>query len=249
MNTNNKALTLDEQIAALLEMKARSEKIRAMVAPELETLRALDAAAIDSKNHADQLNGQKGTIWSNVQAIMAKVYDATVGEEDTRHQVFTDAMDEFLNPKATHGDKVKLTTAGQYASTARKLLVEVITKQGTEPVKYAEMSVAEVRKEFRDAEVAARLDVIGNWMKDLRYAAKHGTAQELAQLDTVKEAIYTIYNPIRARKDKTSKKAEADREIRDLQQQAPTEPGTVESVVADIAAEVEHDDVVKHAVN
>lgn len=234
----NKALSLDEQIAALLALKDRREAVIGLVGEELENIRKLDAAAIDSKNAADQANGQRGSIWDNIRSVMFKVYDATNDAPDTRHQVFTDVLDEFLNPKAGAGaDKVKLTTAGQYASTARKYLTTIMTAEaGTTPADIPELSVKDAREAFKDVAHKARVSAQAEPLKMLRYAAKHGTdAEYTEQVKMVYLAIEELYNPIRARKDKTSAKATADREIRDLQQQAPTEPGVIETVAGEIA--------------
>lgn len=238
--TENKPLSLDEQIAALLALKERREAVAGLVGEELDNIRKLDAAAIDSKNAADQANGQRGSIWDNMRSIMFKVYDATADAPDTRHQVFTDVLDEFLNPKGGDAaDKVKLTTAGQYASTARKYLTTIMSPEaGTTPVDVPELSVKDAREAFKDAGHKARVTAQAEPLKQLRYAAKHGTDAEYAeQVKAVFAAIEGLYNPIRARKDKASKKAEADREIRDLVQQQPAAPAVVEIVAADIAGD------------
>lgn len=253
--TNNKPLTLDEQIAALLGLKERQEKVMGLVQDELNNIRELDKAAIDSKNAADQGNTQRGGIWENVRNIALKVYDATVDAPDTRYQVFSDVLDEFLNPKGGDAaDKVKLTTAGQYASTGRKFLVTLLTDQERSPDDFREAGVKEVREAFKDGKVKARSTALSEPMKQLRYAAKHGTDKEWhtqfdaegkpthAGIEALVLLIEGIYNPIKARKDKNSKKAEAARAIPELQQQAPAEPAVNEVVAGEItdAAELEH---------
>lgn len=248
-----KTLTLDEQIAALLGLKERQEKVAGLVADELAAIRKLDKDALDSKNAADQARGQKSTIWENVRSIALKVYDATTDAPDTRYQVFSDVLDEFLNPKGGDAaDKVKLTTAGQYASTGRKFLVTLLTEQGQDPNEYREASVKDVRNAFKDGTVKARNTVLVTPMKQLRYAAKHATDTEWQNIAAVMGAIEGLYNPIKARKDKSSKKAEAARAIPELQQQSPAEPTTAETVageIADDAAELtaleNHNEVLK----
>lgn len=227
--TNNKPLTIAEQIAALQAIAARSEKIMALVADDVTAIREADQAATESKNAADQASGQRNTIWTHVRNIAFKVQEVTADEPDTAAQVFCDVMDEFLNPKGGDAaEKVKLTTAGQYASTGRKMLTELLIVPGADLNKYREATVREVREAFKDAKVQARNAGLSHLSKALRYAAKHGTDEEYALIDGVVKAVTDLYNPIKARKDKTSKKAEAAREIGALQQQAPAEPAVLE---------------------
>lgn len=233
---NNEALTLEQQIQALMQLQARRDAILPLVAEEVAAIRELDKAAMDSKNAADQGNGQKGSIWDNVRGIVMKVYDATMDAPDTRHQVFSDVLDEFLNPKGGAGtDKVKLTTAGQYASTGRKMLVTLLTEQGRDPEDFREAGVKDVRHAFKDVNVVARNEELAELGKKLRYAAKHGTEKEYAALELVKEAITALYNPIRSRKDKASKKSQAAVAVPELQQQAPAEPAQHEVTAGDAA--------------
>lgn len=242
------ALTIEEQIEALMQLKARREAVAALVGDDLQAIRDADAAANASKNAADQANGQRGSIWEHTRSIMFKVYDATKDAPDTRHQVFTDVMDEFLNPKGGDAaDKVKLTTAGQYASTGRKYLTTIMTDTGVSPEEVPELSVKDAREAFKDVHHRARVAAQAEPLKQLRYAAKHGTDAEYAeQVKAVFAAIEGLYNPIKARKDKSSKKAEADREIRDIVQQQPTAPGVVEVVAGEIAdATEEGEEVIK----
>lgn len=235
-------LTIEQQIAALTEMKERRDAVVALVSDELAVIRELDKAAIESKNAADQASGQKSNIWDAIKACVFKVYEHTADAPDTRHQVFTDVFDEFLNPKAAAGtDKVKLTTAGQYASTGRKMLVTLLTEQGQSPEDYADATVRDVREAFKSGTVQARNKLLGEVGKSLRYAAKHATEEEWKMFAFVAEAITELYNPVKARKDRSSKKAEAAREVPELQQNAPAEPAVVETInngdtIADEAA-------------
>ncbi len=231
---NNKPLTIAEQIAALQAIAERSEKIMQLVSDDVNAIREADKAATDSKNHADQANGQRNAIWTHVRNIAFKVQEVTADAPDTAAQVFSDVMDEFLNPKGgDNADKVKLSTAGQYASTGRKMLTELLIVPGGDLNKVREATVRDVREAFKDSKVQPRNVVLAVFSKNLRYAAKHGTDEEYAAIDAVKAAVEALYSPIKARKDKASKKAEAAREIGALQQQAPAEPG-----VLDIAAGV-----------
>lgn len=250
MNANKNAIDLSAlNLDELIALKTRGEAIRKLVEPNINALRAIEAELTVNKNHADQMSGQRGSIWENVFAVMSTVYNETQGAESIRDQMFADAMGEFMTPKKTEGgDKVKTSTAGQYASTARKLLVEVITPTGTKPEDYADKSVADIRQEFKDAVVVHRLDQLAKMMKDLRYAAKHATPEEWAAYVNVAAVATELYNPVKARKDKTSAKATADREIRAGVQQQPTAPTVVETVVGDILADVGNEGL-KKAVN
>lgn len=236
---NDVVLTLDEQIAALIAIKARREEVMELVGPDVQALRELDKAAVDSKNAADQLGGQRGSIWEHIRNIVFKVHQVTVDATDTREQVFTDVLNEFLNPPQVGADKVKLSTAGQYASTGRKFLVSILTEQGQSPEDYADATVKDVRESFRDAKVQARIEYVGKLTKALRYVAKYATVEEYAGMTAVMEAVDALYTPVKQRKDKTSKKAEADAQLRDNQQQAPTEATIVEHVANTITGDSE----------
>ena len=231
-------LTLDEQIAQLLSRKEKTEAVQALVAAELEAIRALNANTVNAKNVNDAATADKGTMWGHTFSIIEKIHDATQDNPEDRYQLFTDAMDEFLNlPADAEGNKPKATTASMYASTGRKLLVEVVTDQGKALEEFADKSYKEVREAFKDTKDAALLSQIGEAAKQLRYVVKHGTTEEKAELEGLFSLITEAYNPVKARKDASSTKALADATLRDDAQQAPNEGTTVETVAGELAGD------------
>lgn len=239
-------LTIQQQIEALQAIAARSAQLMELVGADVQAIRDADKAATDSKNAADQMNGQRSTIWEHVRNVAFKVQEITADDPATASQVFCDVMDEFLNPVQAGAEKVKLSTAGQYASTGRKMLTELLIVPGADLETYRNATVKDVREAFKDVKVQARNNANGELGKMLRFAAKHGTVEEYDTAHAaVVEAIKALYNPIKARKDKASKKAEAARELGDLQQQAPSEPAVVETVAADLVGEGEAGEAVK----
>lgn len=227
-----KITNLDAEIARLVAMKEASEKMKALLGDDLERLRELDAKSVAAKNVAGENTGTMGSIWELVYGITTKIHDATTDSPETREQMFVDALDEFMNPPIPAGvDKVKVTTAGQYASTARKLLVKV-TEAKADIHEFDGKSVKDVRQSFKAADMLARLETAAGISKELRFIAKYGKADDLI---AISEAVRVVYNPIKAARDAKSKKGEAAKAIPELQQQAPAEAGTVETVAAELA--------------
>lgn len=230
-NANLAALSLDELIA----LKQRGAKVAEAVAGEVQAIRELSAGVVDAKNAADHGNTLKGSLWSHVFAVAAKVAELTTDATDTRYQVFTDALAEFLIPATgADGKPVKLSTAGQYASTGRKLLLHV-TDTGEDIAIYADKTRKDVMQAFKDTKDAALLDKVAEANKRLRFVVKHGTDAEKEALVALLEMATDLYNPVLARKDKTKRAAQADATLRDNRQQQPTEGATVEMVAGNIA--------------
>lgn len=244
--TENKPMTIAEQIAYLQGIAERAANVMAAVGDDVKAIREADKAAIDSKNAADQMNGQRSTIWNHVRNVAFKVQELTANDPSEAAQVFSDVMAEFLSPAQVGTEKVKLTTAGQYASTGRKMLTELLIVPGADLETYRNATVKEVREAFKDVKVQARNTAAGEVGKLLRYAAKHATPEEWdAAFVLVQQAAAALYNPVKARKDKNSKKGEAARELADLQQQAPAEATTVETAAAELVGEGDAGEVQK----
>lgn len=217
----------------MLAIKAHYE---ANLAPILERIEQAQTKLIDAKNVADDAKTEGNNVWKDIFSIAAMVHDATVKNPEYRYELFTDAMEKFIVPaQGPDGKPLKLTTAGQYASTARKLLVDVCTAQHRDIAEFMEMSVKEVREEFKDSTHAALNEAIGETAKNLRYVVKYGTDDERKVLEAYLAEAVKLYNPVKARRDAASKKGQAAKAVPELQQQAPADGGVVETVAADLA--------------
>lgn len=210
MNTNNENNLLagldlnDPTIAAFIAANAgkiaalkNAEKIAGLVADDLEALRAADAIARDAKNVTDQLGGVRASIWSSVQNVVQVVADNAKPEE--REQLYFDVMGSILAPgTGPDGKALKLSTAGQYASTGRKMLTHLIGK-GYTAEQLQEKTRAEVMALFKGADERARLEEMKDAAKHLRYIAKHGTADDWGLVSQVIKSIEAGYNAVHSR--------------------------------------------------
>lgn len=229
----------ENKIAMYRRLADAADLIAGLVAPSLEVLQALNDKAVNAKNAADEgqtvKDGENG-IWKTVFSVAQIIETNTVGMESERHQLFTDALSLFLIPKTDDAGKpLKLSTVGQYASTARKLLTEVCTKQGVKLEKFADLGVKDVRQLFRSKDDAVMLESLKTANQQARFAIKHGGEAAHKELGELFALIAELYRPIKAKKDAASKKGQAAVAVPELQQISPAEAGTVETVAADLA--------------
>lgn len=207
-NDNNNVLAgldlNDPTIAAFIAANAskiaalkNAEKITAIVGDDLAALRTADEAARHAKNVADGFATVKGSIWSSVQNIVRVVAENAKPEE--REQLYFDVMGTILAPgTGPDGKALKLSTAGQYASTGRKMLTHLIGK-GYTCEQLQDKTRAEVMALFKSADERARLDLIATAQKQLRYLAKHATADEWGLIEQAVKSIESGYNATHTR--------------------------------------------------
>lgn len=220
---------------------AAMDAIEAAGKDHLEKLAALQDRVIAGKNASDDAetakNGSDG-IWSHVfaLAVIVETVTAANGNTDERADLFNDVMGQWTQPGVgPDGKPLKLTTTGQYASTARKAL-EAVTASGETLAKFDGVGVAEVRASFRSKADVVLLDMVKDATLQLRYIVKHGKAE--AKEETIKllcELIGAEYRPIKAAKDAASNKGKAATALPELQQQPPAEAGTVETAADALA--------------
>ena len=231
--TDLSGLSLDELIA----FKQRTAEIAAACREEIDAIRRLDGGLRDAKNVADHANTERKSLWGSVFAVAAKVYDATEKEPSIRYEAFTDALSEFLIPATgPDGKPLKLSTAGQYASTGRKLLMHCTDKH-VNIAEYADKSREDAMADMRDKSQAKREEAAREASKRLRYIIKHGTEAERVALDTLITDVEKVWQPVKLRVDGKKAAAKGAKELADNRQQAPTEPATLETVAANIAGE------------
>ena len=233
---NNKHMTLEQQIEALQAQVARKADLAAGIETELTALRNANGKAIDAKNAADQLGGVKSDIWGNVKNVIFYIAGNVPKEE--REQAFIDVMAEFLDAgTGADGKPLKLTTVGQYASTGRRVLTELVTKRGMSENDLSG-GYNDVRKLFKSTAELALIKRAGEIGKRIRFIIKHGNRVE-STLEALEEAVELFYAPLKAAKDAASNKAKADKEIRANVQQQPTAPTVVETVAGQIGEAAE----------
>lgn len=249
MNTNISqkqdlaAMTLDELIA----LRQMVEVIRQENAETLQALRGLEPALVDAKNVADDAKTKKDSLWQSVFALVVSVFESTREMPQFRHMVFSDTLAEFIEPKRTEsGDKLPISTVGQYASTGRKFLLWC-TEKGEEPADYADKQRPAIMDAMKDAGLLALLVKVKNASKTAGFIMKHGDMAERKALEALFKQIDAIQQPVKARKEGKKAAAVATKELQDLRQQHPAQPATVEAVAANIAAD--EDEAIKQAVN
>ena len=233
---------MQEQINAV---NAEREAVKGIVescAAYVEEIRGYQERIIAGKNAGDDAKAAGSDLWRAVFNVARTVADATEEAPEMRAMAFADAMADFLQVKqGEDGKPLKLSTAGQYASTGKKLL-EKVTKDNLEIASFADMTRKDVMLELKPQDHAAMLKDIVEASKNMRFIVKNGTDDERESLRAIFEAVTVFYQPVKTRKEAESTKVQAAKTLADDRQQAPTEPAELETVIAAI---VEDDAVVE----
>lgn len=200
----------------------------------LERIAERDNALRDAKNTADAAKTVQSDLWVDVMAVTEAVFHATERQPDARDMVISAVMRQFL-----HVEKgAKRSTAGQYASTARKLL-EFVTANKLEISEFMGMKRSAIMEAMRDKAHAALLEAVNDAAKKGRYIAKHGTTEERKALEALLVDMERIAAPIRARRDGEKAASVGQRELAELKQQHPSVPTVIETVTAAVSGEGE----------
>lgn len=242
MNANNENMLAgldlnDPTIAAFIAANAgkiaalkNAEKIAGLVGDDLTALRTADEASRKAKNVADDFAAVKGTIWQSVKNIVNVVADNA--KPDEREQLYFDVMGTILAPgTGPDGKALKLSTAGQYASTGKKMLTHLIGK-GYTCEQLQDKTRAEVMALFKSADERARLELIGNASKHLRYLSKHATADEWGLIEQAMKSIESGYNITHTRVEAGKNGTATDM----------VQPQNDATIVETVAGELETDD-------
>lgn len=237
MNQNVSRGTASNPLAGLkltdmAKIGAIANAILPQAEPMLQRIRDDNAKLTDASNAADEAGTHRNSLWADTLAVAELVRNATTDAPSLRTIIYSEVMGEFLGSETRN-------TAKAYASTAKSVLVKLWTEQ--------DVPVDEV-KNANYSEVRAMLRPVGNPQADAdaddirkmvgfikRYGDKNGnsdTENAVTRLERIKDAVTTEYNAVKSDKDSKTAAAKAARELQGLQQQAPREAGTVETVAA-----------------
>lgn len=217
--------------------------VREQSADAIQRIEAANGKMIDAKNVADAAKTTGEGLWGDVFQVTSAVYAATVDCPADREIVLHGVLRQFLDVEKD----AKMSTAGQYASTAKKLLAHV-TKNREDIAEYADKNRREILDAMRDKSHAELLEKIKDAAKEARFIVKHGDNEARKLLADCLQSISVIYGPIKARKESEKVATVGDKEMRDLRQRHPTAPMTVETVAADIVADDDENGGLKAAV-
>jgi len=221
----------------LIALRAISEEVKEENAEALQTMRDLAAPLADAKNVADDATTKKGTLWECVMQVIGSVFERTVNTPDLRYIVFSDTLAEFLTqPTTESGEKVKLSTAGQYASTGRKFLIH-LTENRLQFAPFAEYKRAAVMDEMKDKAHADLRKAVKDTTKFAAFIIKKGSATERESLSALLAQIKVVYGPVKDRNEGKKAAAVGARELAELRQNHPAAPAVVETVAANIVAD------------
>lgn len=235
MNKQNNIDLSKLDLDALIAMRQAENLVREQSREALEAIAAFDAKMMDAKNTADAAKTTGNDLWSRVWEVTRNVFDVTQEAPETRHAVITAVLKEYLDKTGPDGKKAKPTTAGQYASTARSFL-SYATDAGIEDMEeYSDAKRSDIMDMMRDKTHAELLKAVKDAAKDARFIVKNGDPTEHKSLKDALATIAVIYGPIKARKDGNKAAAVGQRELAELRQQHPAEPGMVETVAAMVA--------------
>lgn len=218
------------------------QKVQQQAGDAIQRIADANAKMIDAKNTADAAKTTGEHLWKDVFNVATAVYDATEECPADREMVLHAVLKPFLEVEKG----AKMSTAGQYASTAKKLLAHV-TKNREDIAQYADKNRREILDAMRDKSHAELLEKIKDAVKEARFIVKYGDNEARKLLADALQTIKVVYGPIKARKESEKVATVGDKELADLRQRHPTEPMTVETVAA-IVADDEENGVLKTAV-
>lgn len=235
----NIAFDLTAMAAAINAM----QQVQQQAGDAIQRIAEANNKLADAKNVADDAKTTGSHLWQDVFQVASATFTATVDCPADREMVLHAVLKPFLEVEKG----AKLSTAGQYASTAKKLLAHV-TKNREDIIEYADKNRREILEAMRDKSHAELLEKIKDAAKEARFIVKHGDTEARKLLTDCLQSIAVIYGPIKARKESEKVATVGDKELADLRQRHPTEPMTVETVAAGIVADEEENGGLKAAV-
>lgn len=224
----NIAFDLTAMAAAINAM----QQVQQAAGDAINRIAEADAKLVDAKNVADDAKTAGTHLWKDVFQVASATFTATVDCPADREMVLHAVLKPFLEVEKG----AKLSTAGQYASTAKKLLAHV-TKNREDIIEYADKNRREILDAMRDKSHAELLEKVKDAAKEARFIVKHGDTEARKLLADMLGSITVIYGPIKARKESEKAATVGSKELADLRQRHPTAPMVTETVAADIVAD------------
>lgn len=197
----------------------------------------------DAKNVADDAKTTGNHLWQDVFQVASATFTATAACPEDREMVLHAVLKPFLEVEKG----AKLSTAGQYASTAKRLLAYV-TKHNEDIADYSDKNRAQIMEAMRDKSHAELLEKVKDAAKQARFIVKHGDNEARKLLSDALQTIAVIYGPIKAKKESEKAATVGAKELADLRQRHPAAPMVTETVAADIVADEDENGGLKAAV-
>lgn len=223
----NIAFDLTAMAAAINAM----QQVQQQAGDAIQRIAEANGKMTEAKNTADAAKTTGENLWKDVFQVASATFTATVDCPADREMVLHAVLKPFLEVEKG----ARLSTAGQYASTAKKLLAHV-TKNREDIIEYADKNRREILESLRDKSHAELLEKIKEAAKQARFVVKHGDNEARKLIGDYLQSIAVVYGPIKAKKESEKAATVGAKELADLRQRHPTEPMTVETVAADIVA-------------
>lgn len=225
----NIAFDLTAMAAAINAM----QQVQQQAGDAIKRIAEADAKLVDAKNTADDAKTTGSHLWQDVFQVASATFTATVDCPADREMVLHAVLKPFLEVEKG----AKLSTAGQYASTAKRLLAYV-TQHKEDIAVYGDKNRAQIMEAMRDKSHAELLEKVKDAAKEARFIVKHGDNEARKLLADALQTIKVIYGPIKARKESEKVATVGTKELADLRQRHPTAPMTVETVAATVVEDI-----------
>jgi len=223
------------KLADMAKIGIIAQAILPQAEPLLAKIREDAERVTNAVNAAGQAGTDRSSLWTDTLAVAELVYNATTETPSLRGIIYSEVMAEFLGSQERN-------TAKAYASTAKNVLATLWTEQGKTPAEVKKASYAEVRTMLRpvgNPQADADMESIRKMLAEIRrFGDKFAKGTEEApensatRLARIRAVVEPEYNAVKSERDKASAAAKAARELKELQQKAPREAGTVETVAA-----------------
>lgn len=211
------------------------QQVVAQAGDAIQRIAEANAKLADAKNVADDAKTTGNHLWQDVFQVASATFTATVDCPADREMVLHAVLKPFLEVEKG----AKLSTAGQYASTAKKLLAHV-TKNREDIIEYADKNRSQIMEAMRDKSHAELLEKIKDAAKEARFIVKHGDTEARKLLADALQTIKVIYGPIKAKKESEKAATVGAKELADLRQRHPAAPMVTETVAAIVADDEEN---------
>lgn len=227
----NIAFDLTAMAAAINAM----QQVQQQAGDAIQRIAEANNKLADAKNIADDAKTTGNHLWQDVFQVASATFTATVDCPADREMVLHAVLKPFLEVKKG----AKLSTAGQYASTAKKLLAHV-TKNREDIIEYADKNRREILEAMRDKSHAELLEKIKDAAKEARFIVKHGDNEARRLLADCLQTIKVIYGPIKAKKESEKAATVGTKELAELRQRHPAAPMVTETIAAIVVDDEEN---------
>lgn len=232
---------LTDDLDLIGEATGIAKAVAAAVKADLDAIRVAQTGLDEAAGIAEDAKETRTGLWGHVLNVTLAVADATTEHPEFREMVYGYTMGPFLKEK-------QRSTAKNYASTGKKVLLKLLTDEGMDPETVRGMAFADIRDALKPAKSADRIEAerLATEAKErisfiLRYAsAEVGGEEPLARLQRIAEAVERDWNPVKRAKDAATAAEKGAAALQELKQQSPREATTAETVAPRPQVPVRH---------